>query len=268
MKKAIVGISAMILRDMSAASEACPVQERMYANREFVDAIRAAGGVPLILPVTADEDIIRNHVNICDAFVLHGGHDANPVLFGEEPSEKSHAGGAMTDLNDISLIRLIMEADKPLLGVCRGMQMMNLVMGGTLYQDISEYDAELKAGVRTGGIAASSEGGVKVLLHNQPGPEWDPYHTVRTTPGTKTAALFGETVPVNSHHHQAVKDPAPGAVISASAMDGVVEAIEFPEKKFALGLQWHPEIMMTFRDGPFADRQRKVFEALIDAAAK
>ena len=91
---------------------------------------------------------------------------------------------------------------------------------------------------------------------------------VKTVPGTKTAEIFGEKVAVNSHHHQAVKDPAPGAVISASAMDGVVEAVEFPDKRFAVGLQWHPEIMTSFVGGGFAAEQLKVFEALIAAASR
>lgn len=268
MKRTVIGISTLLLNDVSAATPANPMTGRYFANQSFVRSVTEAGGVPVLLPGTLSEDCIDEYLELCDGFIMVGGPDANPALFGDEPSEKTVIGNTAIDMHDVALIRAVMNLDKPLLGVCRGMQMLNLAMGGTIYQDLSEYEEELKAGIKTESHVTGPTGEPKVLLHRQPGPEEDPYHTVIMVSGTKTADIFGEKASVNSHHHQAVKDPAPGAVISARAMDGVVEAIEFPEKRFAVGLQWHPEIMTGFAGGDYRREQMKVFEALIAAAGK
>ncbi len=268
MKKPLIGISTLLFKDVTGATPANPMTGRFFANRSFVRSVIEAGGVPVLLPGTFDKDCIDEYLNTCDGFIMVGGPDANPVLFGEEPSEKARTGNTTVDMHDVALIRAAIDMDKPILGVCRGMQMMNLAMGGTIYQDLSEYEERLKAGLGGESSVTGPTGEPKVLLHRQPGPEGDPYHIVKTVPGTKTAEIFGEKVAVNSLHHQAVKDPAPGAVISAAAMDGVAEAIEFPDKRFAVGLQWHPEIMTSFVGGGFAAEQRRVFEALIAAAGR
>ena len=268
MKKPLIGISTLLFKDVTGATPANPMTGRFFANRSFVRSVIEAGGVPVLLPGTFDKDCIDEYLNTCDGFIMVGGPDANPVLFGEEPSEKARMGNTTVDMHDTAMIRAVLAMDKPILGVCRGMQMLNLAMGGTIYQDLSEYEEELKAGLKNGSSLTGPTGEPRILLHRQPGPEGDPYHMVKTVPGTKTAEIFGEKVAVNSHHHQAVKDPAPGAVISASAMDGVVEAVEFPDKRFAVGLQWHPEIMTSFVGGGFAAEQLKVFEALIAAARR
>lgn len=258
MKRPLVGISTLLLRDISHASRIVPVSDRIFSNIEFVSAVRNAGGIPVLIPITTDEELISEYVDTCDAFVMHGGPDANPVLFGDEPSELGRPGNIESDMCDAGIICGAMENDKPILGVCRGMQMMNLVMGGSLFQDISLVQEKVDR--------EHPDEGTKIMVHRQPNPENEPYHYVQTAPGTLAAELFGDKIAVNSHHHQCVKDPAPGAVVSAWASDGVVEAVEFPGKRFALGLQWHPEMMVTLNSGVYKEQQKRVFDALIAAA--
>lgn len=258
MKKPVVGISTVLLRDISHSSSISPVTYRIYSNIEFINAVKEAGGIPLLIPITTDEELIAGYVDVCDAFLLHGGHDANPVLFGYEPDKLIKPGNMEADICDSAIVRGAIEADKPILGICRGMQIMNLAMGGSIYQDISRVQEEADR-ERPGE-------GIKIMAHVQPNPENEPYHSVITLKGTRVAEIFGEKTAVNSLHHLCVKEPARGAVISARASDGVAEAIEFPDKKFAVGVQWHPEIMVTLKGGEYREIQKRVFKALVEAA--
>lgn len=240
-RKPIIGISGSLIIDQGGMF---PGYERAYVNDDYVQSVVRSGGVPYIVPMVYDEEIIREQVKNIDALILSGGHDANPLLWGEEPSQK--LGGILPkrDTYDMALYRIAVELKKPILGICRGEQIINVANGGTIYQDLSFIDG-------------------CYIKHNQEHLSNVPTHTVKMIEGSKLYDILGETTMINSFHHLAVKDVAPGFKVSAVAKDGVIEAIEKEGEEFILGVQWHPE-MMT-KDYPV---MLKLFEKLVEEAAK
>ncbi len=233
MKKPIIGITCYVeIKD-----------ERQRQNETYIQAVRKAGGVPVLLPAVESEDVIQAHAHLIDGLLVSGGPDMDPQYFGEQPVPELGPVNPVMDAYEDRLIRLLLERDKPILGICRGEQVLNVVAGGTLFQD-------LRRSVPT------------VLKHGQDVPRWFPSHKVRLLPGSKLATLFGvEELAVNSFHHQAVAQVAPGFVASAYAPDGVIEAIESQNHRFVLGVQWHPECMWNQ-----AKNYDQLFNAFIRAA--
>ena len=183
----------------------------------YTDAILRAGGVPLIFPTVADEAAARELVARVDGIVLTGGPDFDPALYGEEILNETVEIDAVRDRSDLLLARAALDSGKPVLAICRGGQLMNIVLGGTLYQDIPSQVTD-------------------------PGTHGDgAVHAIGLEPGSTLHRLFGvDSLQVNSFHHQAVKDPAPGIRITARAADGLVEAYETDQ---VLAVQFHPEKM-------------------------
>lgn len=212
-----------------------------YALREnYADAVAQAGGVPLMLP--HEPDLVGQYLDLIDGIVVTGGaFDIDPALFG---AESRHATVTTKDRRtrfELELTRGAIARDKAVLGICGGQQLLAVALGGTLIQHIPD----------------EIEG---ALAHEQPNPRTEPGHVVRVTPGTLLARIVGETeIPVNSAHHQAVKAVGPGTIINAVAPDGVIEGIEATDRRFCLGVQWHPEYAISPADPA-------IFRALIQAA--
>jgi len=218
--------------------------ERIYVNKDYSDAVLQAGGIPLLLPPVEDTESIRRYTQVCDGFILSGGGDINPCLFGESPQPGLEEFHTPLDHAQWNLTREILNTRKPLLAICRGMQLLNVVTGGTLWQDLSLT-------------------GQPVLLHSQYSPRGDQFHAVNITANSLTGRLLGTEIYVNSFHHQAIKKLGQGLSITATAPDGIIEAIELTDRPFGLGLQWHPEMLLTS-----SGTMLPLFHCLIENAKK
>ncbi len=208
-------------------------------------AVEKAGGVPLVIPSLEDRDNIIELVSYFHGLLLSGGGDPDPFIFHQEPLPQQGTIEPQRDKLEIILVKESLKKDLPLLGICRGMQVINIAAGGTIYQDLGSQRK-------------------KVIKHMQQAPRWYPTHKVSLARESKLAFIMGmEELRVNSFHHQGVARVAPGFMACAHARDGVVEALEHPEKKFVLGVQWHPEAMW-FRD----NNMLKLFTHLIAASQK
>ena len=216
-----------------------PGYVRAYVNNDYVQAVVTAGGIPFILPVNADKQAVRTQVESMDGLVISGGFDVNPLEYGEEPDEKQGFLCPERDKFDLTVIEAATELHKPILGVCRGIQILNVAFGDTLYQDISLDE------------------GKKHVKHVQSSRPDVAGHMVNVVKGTKLCDILGESALTNSFHHQAVKDVAKGFRVAARAKDGIVEAIE-KEDGFVIGVQFHPE--MLFRKDP---KMLCLFETLV-----
>ncbi|NLN18574.1 MAG: gamma-glutamyl-gamma-aminobutyrate hydrolase family protein [Firmicutes bacterium] len=210
----------------------------------YVAALEGAGGSVMVVPPRTGEETLSTLCKMADAILLPGGNDVDPAHYGEEPCPANGRVEPEVDAVDLYLARYALQHGKPVLGICRGCQVLNVAAGGTLYQDLP-----------------SQWGGGFVLQHRQQAPRWHASHHVEIDPDSLLAGILGETkLRVNSFHHQAVRSCGPGMRVVAQASDGVVEAIEGVEATFALGVQWHPEGML--RHHPL---QRRLFEAFIQA---
>ena len=196
-------------------------KDRAWMGRAYCDAILAAGGLPVTLGTCPDPAVLSALCEQLDGILFTGGPDIHPNRYGEEVLPECGAISEVRDAMELALYREAMERDLPLFGICRGVQTMNVAAGGTLYQDIGPHPVG--------------------VMHN-----------VHTTKGSILHGMIGEeTFSVNSFHHQAVKQPAPGCVSAAVNEDGITEAIEMPGRnRFWLGVQWHPERLYT--DDPHA----------------
>lgn len=203
---------------------------KTFLNEDYTKAIETANGTPIILPSTNSVDLLNQYVDMCDGFVITGGRDVYPLLYNTSPNSKCKDFDKFVDESHIKLIKLALEANKPILGICRGAQLINVACGGTLYQDIDE------------------EVPFKTHGHNFTFIRSDEVHYIKIEDNTILNNLFGSKVSVNSIHHQSVKDLGKGLVISAVSSDGIIEGIEMPDKKFVLGVQWHPEMMLIKSD--------------------
>jgi len=189
----------------------------------YMRGLEECGAVPLMMPLTLDEQILEYFIRICDGFLLPGGHDVNPDIYGEDPIEKCGKLCKKKDVMEGIILEAAVEKDIPLLGICRGFQFMNAFMGGSLYQDLtSQYPS---------------------ALEHQMKPPYDiPVHNVTIE---KNSPLYQvakkEVFGVNSCHHQGIKMLAPEFSPMAKADDGLVEAIYIPDHTFIWGVQWHPE---------------------------
>jgi putative glutamine amidotransferase len=206
-----------------------PGSERACVNQDYLDALGLAGALPVVLPMALAEQDLQAQLGFLDGLLITGGVDLDPLTYGEEPAPGLGDCYPDMDRHQIPLARLARAAGLPALGICRGMQVLNVAFGGTLHQDL--------------------EGLPGLLRHTQTGWRHAVSHTVDLAEGTRLRALFGRaSIGANSFHHQAVKDLAPGFRVSARTRDGVIEGIESLDEAFVLGVQWHPEGM--FRKHP------------------
>lgn len=211
----------------------------------YIQAVRRVGGVPVILPVglEAVEEVCER----LDGLLLIGGEDVDPYLYGEEPHRQLGKVLPERDESELALIKHMADQDKPVFGICRGYQLMNVAFGGTIYQDI---------------YAQLSE---DLLQHHQATDLDFAFHSIDIVDDSKLAEWAGTSeVRVNTLHHQAVKEVKAPLVVTAVAKDGVIEALESTAHRFVVGVQWHPEAMVK-RDDALS---LKLFEKFIDAAGE
>lgn len=209
----------------------------------YIKAITVGGGVPLIIPTGIEMDITQI-TTIVDGLLLSGGADICPIEYGEDPCEQ--LGGVLPerDSMELQLVRQMLNLDKPILGICRGQQILNIALGGTLYQDITSQ-------IKT-----------PLLQHVQKAKKDHQSHAVHIEKGSKLAGIASaEKIMVNSLHHQALKDIPFPLRVSGKSADGIVEAIESTEHRFALGVQWHPEGLIEKED----QVSLKLFKSYINA---
>ncbi len=206
---------------------------RLYMKSKYIASLRRSGAV--IRWIAMDDPKLEEIVCSCDGLLLPGGDDIDPGRYGEPRSEKCGKSSVLRDEAEWRLLTAFLPTGKPILGICRGQQFLNVFCGGTLHQDIpghSDFKTRAKG-----------------------------CHSVHITPGSKLHGLLGqETVFVNSLHHQAVKDPAPGICVTACAQDGTAEALELPNHPFCVTVQWHPEHLSARRED-----QQRIFDAFVEA---
>ena len=232
-RRPIIGITG------NYAEPECKLGEAYYKS------VLQAGGVPVIIPPLADTDAIINTLEHIDGLLLSGGADYNPLYCGEEPQPRLGAINSERDLPELLLTRLAYNRQIPMLGICRGIQTLAMALGGHVAQDINGLritDYELRN---------TDNGAHHPIKHSQDARRSEPTHSVTVTPdsilhhlyqpSTLTANPTPLTIFVNSFHHQAVDDPGQRFRITATAPDGIIEAIESREFKSIMGVQWHPE---------------------------
>ena len=220
-------------------------RDEPYMRPAYLKAIRAAGGIPLILPLDLEEEDLRQIVDTFDGFLFTGGPDIHPFYFGEETQANCGNVCLRRDRMEILLLKLVMQTGKPVFGICRGIQLLNVALGGDIYQDIpSQFPQDFP------------------IAHVQPFDYAIPSHKVEVLPGTLLEQLTGSnTLNVNSMHHQACRKLAPGLVACGHASGNLIEAVEKPDYPFFLGVQWHPEYL--WEQDPAI---RQIFEAFVKAA--
>lgn len=202
-------------------------KDSIWMVPEYMEGIRTAGGLPVILPLKAEKEEVLQVCDMCDGFLFTGGHDVDPALYGAEKSDKCGLPNHDRDILEKRVFAYALEKDKPVFGICRGIQLINALCGGTLYQDLpSEYT------------------GTKEVEHHMSPPYDVPCHEVTIIENTPLSQLSGKlTIKVNSYHHQAVKKLAPALKPMAVSEDGLVEAVYMPGKRFIQAVQWHPEFI-------------------------
>jgi putative glutamine amidotransferase len=215
---------------------------RFAMSRPYITALLAAGAAPVIIPLDLPEELYHSIYERLDGVFLAGGGDMNPACYGQDLYAKTEGLDLARDDAELRVARWALDDHKPLLGVCRGVQALNVAAGGTLHQDVSDM--------------------IPNAIRHQYHPEKPRNyvaHEVETISGTRLNRILGNQARVNSFHHQAVERVAPGFRVCAVAPDGVIEAIEHANGTFAVGVQWHPESLVDTDHNMMA-----LFHAFID----
>lgn len=244
-KRPVIGVTTQTLEAIPDELPRCWVMSQRY-----IHVLTAAGAVPWLVPlIPGDVDTLRAIYDQLDGVFLPGGVDMDPSSYQEPKRPECGRTDLDRDATEIQLLRWAMEERKPVLAVCRGVQVMNVAAGGSLYQDLG---TEVRGAMKHDYFPSGGKNRRDQLVHD-----------VRVEKGTRLAALLqSEQVTVNSMHHQGIKRLAPGLVATAFASDGVIEGAEAAGDHFMVGVQWHPEDL-TEAD----DRMGRLFGAFIDASS-
>lgn len=220
-----------------------------YCTGQLLDAARymeglsEAGGLPVMLPLTADVDSVAQIADRYDGFLFTGGHDVSPTLYGEDAMSVCGECCPWRDTAERLLFQAAVARDKPILGICRGLQFINVMLGGTLYQDLP--------------VQRPSD-----VIHRQAPPYDSPSHEVRLLEHSPLRVLLGrDLIAVNSCHHQGIKDLAQALQPMACAQDGLIEAAFHPQMRFLWAVQWHPEFSHLVDEN-----SRRIFRSFVEAA--
>ena len=233
MHRPLIGVTTQTLQAIDGIPEGLPTSVVM--NQRYYHAVVMAGAAPVLIPLLDDVDTLRAIYERTDGVLIPGGVDVDPSTFGEAPHERLGRTDPARDLVELQLVRWAIEDGKPVLGLCRGLQVINVALGGTLYQDLeSQYPNAIKHDYYpTYGFARDHLA-----------------HRVVVESGSRLSHAFDDaSVPVNSMHHQGIKALAGSLVASATAPDGLIEAIESPNGSFVVGVQWHPEVFELSEPG-------------------
>ena len=244
--KPIIGITSNYdYRDaISQASHmGADTQDWDYLASDYVKAVQEAGGIPIIIPQCENPESILEVLNRLDGLLMSGGCDVDPMRYGDRA--RSYCGTLIPrrDEEEILLVKTAFERNIPMLGICRGLQIMTAAFGGTLYQDLARENEALEH---------------FTIMY----PRNCATHTISLNDGTRLYNIFGaDTIGVNSFHHQGVKDVPKNATVAAKSPDGVIEALEFGGgNAFTIAVQWHPEMMFD------SYQQKQLFRSFVDAA--
>jgi putative glutamine amidotransferase len=215
--KPVIGITSSVVDHGDIPS--------VHVHQKYISSVIQGGGIPVVIPLV-DDEAAKTLVSKCDGFILSGGEDVDPHSYGEDPDPMLRKTNGARDQMELSVVKYAEESKKPVLGICRGIAMLNAALGGTVMQDIeSQYEDPIK--------------------HYQTADRPDPTHVVEVSQGSELARIFGtDSVRVNSMHHQAVGTLADTLSATATAPDGIVEGLEGTyEDWYVLAVQWHPEEM-------------------------
>lgn len=200
-------------------------KDRQFVTSPYVEAISEAGGIPIVIPYHDNNEYFSGYFRLCNGFLFCGGGDISPLLFGEDLITEKGSTDWKSDNFHISFMKQVLTRKIPVLGICRGMQVLNLALGGTIYQDIS-----LRPEQSLNHMQLSSD-------------RSDVSHRLLISKSSMLHKICGNIRAVNSFHHQCIHSLGETLTASASAPDGIIEAIESSAFPFAIGLQWHPECM-------------------------
>lgn len=222
--------------------------ERNILNSGYVEGVYKAGGLPMLIPfVNPTTTIAKDIISNIDALLLTGGQDLDSYYFGEAPHPKIGNINPYRDELEFALVKEAVYKDIPILGICRGCQLMNVFMGGDLYQDIT-----------------SQVSNRSLICHDQNAPRWFAIHEVFIKEDTMLKSiLVSDSIRTNSFHHQAVRQLGSGLVVNSFTDDGVIEGFESTNLKFFMGIQWHPECMLN--EYPIT---LELFEGFVNAARR
>jgi len=233
----LIGITLRVLHEKGLPTD-------LARNRAYFDALEGAGGIPLGISASLSESRLRALFDLCDGLCLPGGPDVEPELYGEATrADCAVEVDGELDRAEMLLAGWALEVDKPVLAICRGAQVLNVALGGTLWQDVGTQ-------------------GATEHNHSQDGSRHELTHNIDVTPDSRLHTIAGaQLVDVNSMHHQALRDLGHDLVVTARAHDGLVEAVEHPGRRFMVGLQCHPEELYLERDWA-----RRLFADFVAAA--
>lgn len=242
-RRPVIGISTSTIIDQGGIF---PGYHRTYVNADYIDAVIASGGIPMMIPLNTDIEILKDQISMCDALLISGGHDVYPLNYNQQPRQKLGDVYPERDVFEYKLLEYAEEKNIPVLGICRGLQIINTYYGGTLHQDLSYI-----------------EGKTEVIKHNQNQTPNLLSHSILTKEDSILRTIVGANVLVNSFHHQVIDTVAPNFKVSAVAPDGCVEAIESKGSHYIMGVQWHPEMLADTQEN-----MKNIFSDLIKVASK
>lgn len=233
---AVIGISGNLLMEDVPGTISTT---KAYVGNSYIEAVTASGGIPFVIPVT-ETALVSSFIEKIDGLILSGGQDVSPLFYGQEEVKETTISLLERDKFELALVKEALKQRKAIFAICRGMQLLNVALGGTLIQHILEVDT---------------------FSHVQTLPVSKTAHPVRTIAGTEVARILSECVSVNSFHHQSIDQLGSGLIASAYAEDGTIEAIELANNNRVVGVQWHPELLQNADE-----KMKQLFTSFVEKA--